>query len=103
MLTINRQGGSGTVPQKARDIAAQVKSRNGAAPQGYRGGRTYRNIPVNEGDQLLPEGVNYKEYDINPYVRGQNRGAERIVIGDDDSVWYTNDHYHTFIKVEEGD
>ena len=97
------EGGSGAVPQKARDIAAQVKSRNGAAPQGYRGGKTYRNIPVNEGDQLLPEGVNYKEYDINPYVRGQNRGAERIVIGDDDSVWYTNDHYHTFIKVEEGD
>lgn len=97
------QGGSGDIPQKAKDIAAQVKSRNGAAPQGYRGGRTYRNIPVNEGDQVLPEGVNYKEYDINPYVRGQNRGAERIVIGDDDSVWYTNDHYHTFIKVDKGD
>lgn len=53
-----------------------------------------------DGAQKLPEGVNYKEYDINPYVKGQNRGTERIVIGDDDSVWYTNDHYFTFTKIE---
>ncbi|MBQ3782180.1 MAG: hypothetical protein II838_01900 [Lachnospiraceae bacterium] len=69
-MTISKRlsvkGGSGDIPQKAKDIAAQVKSRNGAAPQGY-------------------------------------RGAERIVIGDDDSVWCTNDHYHTFIKVDKGD
>lgn len=55
---------------------------------------------MEDGAQKLPEGVNYKEYDINPYVKGQNRGAERIVIGDDDSVWYTNDHYYTFTQME---
>ena len=43
---------------------------------------------------------NNKGYSINPYVKGQNRGTERIVIGDDDSVWYTNDHYFTFTKIE---
>ncbi|NMA64906.1 MAG: hypothetical protein GX957_01525 [Clostridiaceae bacterium] len=48
----------------------------------------------------MPDGVNYKEYDVNPYVKGQNRGTERIVTGDDGSVWYTNDHYHTFTKIE---
>ncbi len=63
-------------------------------------GRVYRSIPLEDGAQKLPDGVNYKEYDINPYVKGQNRGAERIVIGDDGSVWYTNDHYYTFTRME---
>lgn len=27
-------------------------------------------------NKKLPEGINYKEYDINPYARGRNRGAE---------------------------
>ena len=89
-----------TVPNKAKDIAKQVKSNNGTPPEGYKGGRTYKNIPLEEGAQKLPEGVNYREYDINPYNKGQNRGAERIVIGDDNSVWYTNDHYYTFTPIE---
>lgn len=48
----------------------------------------------------MPDGVNYKEYDVNPFVKGQSRGTERIVIGDDGSVWYTNDHYHTFTEID---
>ena len=96
----SKSGSTTIVPDKAKDIAKQVKSNNGAPPKGYKGGRTYKNIPLEEGAQKLPEGVNYREYDINPYVKGQNRGAERIVIGDDNSVWYTNDHYYTFTQIE---
>lgn len=33
-------------------------------------------------------------------LKGQNPKAERIVIGDDGSVWYTNDHYYSFTKIE---
>ena len=77
-----------------------MKFNNRTPPKGYKGGRTYKNIPTEEGAQKLPDGVNYKEYDVNPYVKGQNRGAERIVIGDDGSVWYTNDHYYSFTKIE---
>ena len=94
------ESGSKAIPDKARYIAKQVKANNGAPPKGYKGGRTYKNIPLEDGAQKLPEGVNYKEYDINPYVKGQNRGAERIVIGDDGSVWYTDDHYYTFEQIE---
>lgn len=94
------KGGKRAVPDKAKDIANKVKDNNGAPPQGYKGGRTYKNIQLEEGAQKLPEGVNYKEYDVNPYVKGQNRGAERIVIGDDGSAWYTNDHYNSFTKIE---
>ena len=96
----NKPSQGGIIPDKARDIAKQVKANNGAPPKGYKGGRKYKNIPLEDGAQKLPEGVNYREYDINPYVKGQNRGAERIVIGDDGSVWYTNDHYYTFTRIE---
>ena len=94
------EGGGSSIPDKARDVVQQVKANNGTPPKGYKGGRTYKNIPLEDGAQKLPEGVNYKEYDINPYIKGQNRGAERIVIGDDDSVWYTSDHYYTFTQIE---
>lgn len=67
--------------------------------RGYKGGKTYKNNPV-ETSQKLPQGINYKEYDIYPKVPGKNRGAERLVIGDDGTVWYTSDHYKTFTKIE---
>lgn len=87
------------VPEKAVDIANQIKAKNGTPLQGYRGGKVYQNTPKGSA-QKLPEGINYKEYDINLYIKGQDRGVERIVIGDDSSVWYTNNHYETFIKLE---
>ncbi|MFR3730676.1 ribonuclease domain-containing protein [Lacrimispora sp.] len=93
------KGGSSSIPEKAKNIAAQVKAKNGAPPKGYKGEEIYQNMPK-EGAQKLPEGINYKEYDINPYVKGQNRGTERIIVGNDGSVWYTNNHYDTFTKIE---
>ena len=93
------EGGT-VIPDEARDMAKRIKENNGTPPKGYKGGRTYKNVPVDDSAQKLPEGVNYKEYDIYPYIKGQNRGAERIVIGDDGSVWYTNDHYQTFTRIE---
>lgn len=45
---------------------------------------------------LLPEGT-YHECDIN--YDGGYRGAERIIYGDDGSVWYTDDHYETFTQL----
>jgi ribonuclease T1 len=80
------------VPQKAYTVADYV-AKNGKAPQGYVGGTVFQN---REG--LLPQGTAYKEYDVNPKVSGQNRGAERIVIGSDGSRYYTGDHYASFTK-----
>lgn len=88
------------IPDKAKDIAEQIKNNNGTPPSGYKGGRTYKNIQLEEGAQKLPDGANYREYDVNPYIKGQNRGNERIVIGDDGSVWYTNNHYKTFKEIK---
>ena len=86
-------------PDEAINIARKIKENNGKLLNGYKGGRTYKNIPLGEGAQMLPEGINYREYDIHPYVKGQNRGTERLVIGDDGSVWYTDDHYFSFTKI----
>jgi hypothetical protein len=44
---------------------------------------------------ILPEG-NYHECDINTLGRAR-RGAERIVYSDDGRIYYTKDHYETFI------
>ena len=97
---IMREGGAiETIPDNAKEIANKIKANNGAPPQGYKGGKVYRNNPTGSA-QRLPEGINYKEYDVNPYIKGQNRGVERIVIGDDGSVWSTNNHYETFTKIE---
>jgi guanyl-specific ribonuclease Sa len=56
------------------------------------------------GGQVLPRfdpkgnPITYREYDVNPYTPGVNRGAERIVIGSDGSKYYTGDHYRTFVR-----
>ena len=91
--------GGNSVPQKARDVLNDVEKNNGAPPPGYKGGRVFNNQPVN-GGQKLPDNVTYREYDVNPFVNGQGRGTERIVIGSDGSAWYTNDHYHTFTQIQ---
>ena len=67
---------------------------------GYVGGRIFKNK-----EKMLPIKTNfkkniiYKEWDIKPRIEGVNRGAERVVTGNDGSVWYTNDHYKNFTKM----
>jgi len=44
----------------------------------------------------------YREYDVNPKIRGRSRDAERIVIEQDSGrAYYTGDHYRTFIPLNE--
>ncbi len=66
--------------------------RTGRAPEGYVGGRVWENR-----EHRLPPGGHYQEYDVNPKVRGKNRGPERIVVDRTAGRgWYTPDHYNTF-------
>jgi len=81
-------------PNKPLHILDEIKKRNGSPMKGYKGGREFYNK-----QNKLPEGIRYKEYDVNPKISGQSRGTERLVIGDDGSAWYTNDHYETFTKI----
>ena len=60
----------------------------------------YFELEFQNADNKLPNNTKYREYDINPYVKGQNRGTERIVVGDNGSVYYTNDHYGSSTKIK---
>lgn len=89
------------VPRYVLDVLAYVRIHN-EAPDNYVGGRTFENrerrLP-----QKSPDGKNirYREWDVLPKIRGQNRGAERLVTGSDKSAYYTKDHYRTFIKIKQ--
>ncbi|BFU94606.1 MAG: putative Guanyl-specific ribonuclease Sa [Nitrospira sp.] len=80
------------IPQKAKDLLQTIRERQGAPPPGYVGGRAFHNR-----ERRLPRGL-YREYDVNPKLRGRPRDAERIVIEQKTGLaYYTADHYRTFV------
>jgi len=93
----------GAIPQKVVDTL-KVVSETGQAPTGFKGGRTFAN-DGRGGGAVLPQAdssgaaVTYKEWDVNPFTKGVNRGAERLVTGSDGNAYYTFDHYQTFTRV----
>ncbi|GAB2538367.1 hypothetical protein GCM10027167_48830 [Nocardia heshunensis] len=85
-----------SVPQQAWTTLGLIDQGNWPPSDcpGTHGGTVWQN----RGGQL-PEGVNYREWDVNCKIPGQSRDAERIVTGDDGSAWYTGDHYATFTRM----
>ena len=82
--------------QKAKDLLEAIQKHGGNALPGYIGGREFQNR-----ERRLPQG-HYREYDVNPKVRGRSRDAERIVIEQDTGkAYYTGNHYRTFIPLNE--
>lgn len=90
----------GAIPQKVLDVLQYVRQNN-RAMDGYVGGRNFGNF-----ESRLPktsangQRIQYQEWDVNPKVRGQNRGAERLITGSDNRAYYTNDHYNSFTEVK---
>lgn len=80
------------IPKKAKDLLQTIRERHGVPPPGYVGGRVFHNR-----ERRLPQG-RYREYDVNPKIRGRPRDAERIVIEQiTGQAYYTADHYRTFV------
>ena len=83
-----------TPPQKAYDLLKQLDERGGRPLPGYIGGRDFQNR-----ERRLPRG-SYREYDVNPKIRGRGRDAKRIVIEQGTGkAYYTGDHYRTFVPL----
>ncbi|TDB60789.1 ribonuclease domain-containing protein [Arundinibacter roseus] len=88
------------IPAKVYEVLDYVRI-HGRAPEGYVGGRKFGNY-----EKRLPQktasgqSMNYREWDVNPKVKGKNRGAQRLVTSADGRAWYTKDHYSTFIEIE---
>ncbi|MBQ9270294.1 MAG: ribonuclease [Oscillospiraceae bacterium] len=78
---------------EARDLGWDSSKGNlwDVAPGKSIGGDRFGNY---EG--LLPDGK-YKECDVN--YDGGYRDAERLIYGEDGSVYYTNDHYKSFTQL----
>lgn len=80
--------------QKSKDLLEAIQQHGGNALPGYIGGKVFQNR-----ERRLPRG-RYREYDVNPKIRGPSRDAERIVIEQDTGrAYYTGDHYRTFIPL----
>lgn len=88
------------IPQKVLEVLAYVRKHH-KAPDGYVGGDVFRNR-----EKRLPQRynngkkINYLKWDVNPKVKGKNRGAERLITSDK-KAYYTADHYDTFIEIIE--
>jgi RHS repeat-associated protein len=90
----------GPGPEKAWKVLDRVLERGAPFP-GYRGGGTFENRgPGMRLPESGPSGpISYREWDVNPYTRGVNRGGERLVTGSDGSAYYTTNHYDTFVRI----
>jgi ribonuclease T1 len=92
--------GNENIPAKVREVLQYVKA-NGQAMDDYVGGREFTNrqnvLPVNNASG---QRIRYQEWDVNPKVKGRNRGAERMCTGDDGRSWYTSDHYKSFTEIK---
>jgi hypothetical protein len=67
---------------------------------GYHGGIELKQQLRNSKDTNIPS--SFTEYDVNPKKAGQSRDAERIVVGDNGRIWYTNRHYAvgSFVEIK---
>ncbi len=93
-----------TVPQKAYEALEHLLTHNLTPMDGYKGGRSFDN-DGRDGSTVLPHNYGpFKEFDIDPKVKGQPRNGERVVIGigDGGAAWYTPDHYNAFYLMKEG-
>jgi guanyl-specific ribonuclease Sa len=111
-----KAGGTGTpsIPNKSlNNFPENVKnsyekySKNGwkgnveGQTPGTKAGRTYKN---REGK--LPSmdengnPITYGEFDVNNKLPNAKRDKERFIKGSDGSIYYTKDHYNSFIKIE---
>ncbi len=94
-----------TISREAKETIDYLKQVKFSSPApNTAGGSVWRNDGGNFG-QVLPRFSNgseikYYEWDVRPKVPGQSRGLERLVTGTDGSIWYTDDHYLTFKRIE---
>lgn len=88
------------IPSKVYQTLSFIQ-KNNRAPEGYVGGRKFGNYEHRLPDRdASGKEIGYQEWDVNPKVNGQNRGAQRLVTGSDGRAWYTNNHYESFTEVE---
>lgn len=84
-----------SLPVEVRNTLLKIRS--GFTFSHKKDGSIYKNI-----EYLLPERSldYYREYTV-PTPDIKDRGCRRLVIGNKDEIYYTDDHYRTFQQVIE--
>jgi guanyl-specific ribonuclease Sa len=78
--------GTNTSNKKGKKLPAGMRFR------GKHGGVELKEQLVEQGE-TMPDNLTFEECDVNTKIAGQDRDAERIIIGSDGRVWYTDQHY----------
>jgi ribonuclease T1 len=98
--TVVRQAPAGLSTEEAAGISDTLAAIDSGEPLPYdQDGSTFQNR-----ERLLPdepEGY-YREYTVET-PGSDDRGARRLVIGQQGETYYTNDHYSSFIEIEPED
>ena len=108
----------GVIPQEIKESVKSIWE-TGRLPEDKlwkkaQGPNEYENVPENKsGGHILPEKdvngnpITYTEYDVKPPELtnkengklGLDRGKHRLVVGSNGSIYYSPDHYLTFIRL----
>lgn len=83
----------GQLPPEARDTLVRIRR---GPPFRYRQDGTI----FSNRERRLPQAPRgyYREYTV-PTPGAQTRGARRLVLGDRQEIYYTPDHYRSFMQV----
>lgn len=94
------------LPEKAKEMFDKYSDNKwqgnvaGQTPGTNAGGKfnnKHGELPVLDANN---KPISYNKFDINNRIEGAERDTERFIKGTDGSIYYTNDHYTTLIKVE---
>jgi ribonuclease len=108
----------GVIPQEIKESVKSIWE-TGRLPKDKlwkkaQGPKEYENVPENDsGGHILPEKdvegnpITYTEYDVKPPELtnkengklGLDRGKHRLLVGSNGSIYYSPDHYLTFIRL----
>ena len=88
------------VPKRAWQVLKTIRETGKQPDDVYSGGRFQNRERLLPRTDAAGDSITYMEYDVNPYKKGVNRGAERIVVGSDGRAYYTSDHYSSFTLME---
>jgi guanyl-specific ribonuclease Sa len=104
----NAAHGVGGIPEESAAVIRSIQ-KDGVIVQGGIKGPSVPGRFANDGrrgGQLLPavdrngQPINYREWGTVPAAANPKPGGERIVTGSDGSIYYSPDHYQTYIRWE---
>lgn len=97
IITAQRQMPTLPINQLPREAQITINLINKGGPFPYRQDGT---IFRNREKRLPPAPVGYyREYTV-PTPGSPNRGARRLVTGQGNEIYYTGDHYRSFVRVQ---